>query len=87
MAGESPGTVNRTKRPLGAKEGIEGALGAASGKEKVIDGYLTRWTSSSIPWSSIEVLLDASNSTTQFTKHSLGIKGNSSLPQTPEDAF
>ena len=51
MKRESQGTVNRTKRPLGAKEGIEGALGAASGKDKVSDGYLMRWTSSSILWS------------------------------------
>ena len=50
MVGESQGTVNRTKRPLGAKEGIEGALGAASGKDKVSDGYLMRWFSS-ILWS------------------------------------
>ena len=36
--------------------------------------------------SSVGALLDASNSTTQIIKYSVGIKGNP-LPQTPADAI
>ena len=42
------GGCNQREAALGAEEGIEGNLGAALEKDKVSDGYIMPWTSSSL---------------------------------------